>query len=88
MPGRAALRAATPSGRPPTRSISSPRGGGRHTFSDTLDAHNRAVTPAGAEEQRMSGLFISFEGIDGAGKSTHIARLHAASAARAASTSA
>jgi len=30
----------------------------------------------------MAGMFISFEGIDGAGKSTHIARLHQHLAAR------
>ena len=39
-------------------------------MTDSTPAHPRASSPA--------GLFISFEGIDGAGKSSHIEALHAA----------
>eukprot|EP01031_Cornospumella_fuschlensis_P012235 gene12235-14959_t len=60
MPGKASLLAAVQPA--PTQALYFvARGDGTSQFSSNLDDHNRAT-----------GLFISFEGIDGAGKSTHI----------------
>ena len=50
------------------------RGDGSSQFSRTLDEHNRAVHQVPAARRRMSarGKFITLEGVDGAGKSTHL----------------
>ena len=82
MPGKASLLAAVQPG--PTKALYFvARGDGSSQFSATLDEHNRrySATSSAADPTVLTdfthasgGLFISFEGIDGAGKSTHIAR--------------
>jgi dTMP kinase len=81
MPGLASLQAALHP--PPTEALYFvARGDGSSQFSPTLDEHNQAVkalserrktVSASQSERRQRGKFITFEGIDGAGKSSHIA---------------
>jgi UPF0755 protein len=62
-------------GQEPMPCISSPRATAADiTFPDNLDDHNRAVSPLPEtlESLFMTGLFITLEGVDGAGKSSHL----------------
>jgi len=76
MPGKASLLAAIQPAQSKALYFVA-KGNGASHFSATLDEHigRSTNTSEGSSPNRptsMSGLFISFEGIDGAGKSTHI----------------
>ena len=63
-----------------SRCISSRAATARSHFSSSLDEHNRAVNRyqrARPTAESMKGLFLTLEGIDGAGKSSHIDALEA-----------
>ena len=71
MPGLASLRSAMRPGKD-QRLYYVSRGDGSSQFSRTLDEHNRAVTQVPAARRPMRGRFLTLEGVDGAGKSTHL----------------
>ncbi len=73
LPGMASIQAAL---QPPKTDFLYfvARGDGSSVFSRTLEEHNRAVNqiPAGQGIRLVRGKFITLEGVDGAGKSTHL----------------
>ena len=88
MPGLASLRAALRPAKTDALYYVA-RGDGSSEFSRTLDEHNRAVRKyqlQGELKRHLRGKFITLEGVDGAGKSTHMRwiaeRLRAGAAAR------
>ena len=85
MPGKAALLAAVQPAQSKSLYFVS-RGDGTSQFSSSLDDHNRAVnryqrgggTPRDqGSPMNAGGLFLTLEGIDGAGKSSHLDALQA-----------
>ena len=75
MPGLASIRAAV--NPEPTKALYFvARGDGSSVFSESLVEHNRAVNlyQRGSDAHERA-RFITFEGIDGAGKSSHIESL-------------
>ena len=71
MPGPPSLRAAVRPGTTKALYYVS-RGDGCSQFRETLDEHNRAVAVPARTQMSRRGKFITLEGVDGAGKSTHI----------------
>src|SRR4030095_10048248 len=71
MPGTRALEAALQPAKSDALSFVA-RGDGSSVFSSNLDDHNRAVRRPQRGRGAVPGRFITLEGIDGAGKSTHL----------------